>query len=527
MDQVILSAFSQLFTLENLVFVNLGIFIGILFGAIPGLNGNLAITVLIPFTFKLPTIPALLMLTAIFFGSNFGGSITAILINTPGTNAAAATLLDGYPLSKKGKTRKALDMTLTASTFGGLVSALCLLFFAPQISKVAIKFGAPEYFALAVFGLSVIASVSGKSILKGLISGGFGILIATVGIDSVSGVTRFTFGSLSMYSGVKMLAVLLGVYAVAQMIGRVNGTEEDGSASVLKKSDPKDKLTLRELKTTIVTMIKSSSIGAFIGAIPGTGGAIASYIAYNEAKRCAKQGEKFGEGELKGIAAPEAANNGATAATLIPLLTLGIPGDAVAATLLGAFTMHGLVVGPKLFETSGPAVYAILIGCVFSQIFMFLQGKYMLPLFVKITHIPKELLTALLMVICCTGAFSLANTSFDVRVMLLFGCIAYFMQKVDLPPVPIILGIVLGPIAEANLRNSLVLSGGSWTIFLKRPICLAFIVLTFVLIILLKKNDKKQQRMEREFVERYGADSTAENMTENMTKCNGLDGSSS
>lgn len=506
MKETIFSALPQLFTLENLLFINLGIFIGIIFGSIPGLNGNLAITVLIPFTFKLGSVPALLMLTAIFFGSNFGGSITAILINTPGTNAAAATLLDGYPLSRKGKTRKALDMALAASTFGGLISALCLLFFAPQISKVARYFGAPEYFALAVFGLSVIASVSGKSILKGLISGAFGVLISTVGIDSVSGVTRFTFGNLNMYNGIKMLAVLLGVYAIAQMISRVNQTEEDGDTSELKKTDGEEKLTMKELKTTVVTMLKSSGIGAFIGAIPGTGGAIASYIAYNEAKRCAKPGEKFGEGELKGIAAPESANNGATAATLIPLLTLGIPGDAVAATLLGAFTMHGLVVGPKLFATSGPVVYAILIGCVFSQIFMFLQGKYLLPVFVKITHIPQELLTALLVIICCTGAFSLANSSFDVRVMLIFGGIAYFMQKVELPLVPIILGIVLGSIAEANLRNSLVLSGGSWLIFFKRPICCVFILLTFVLVYLLKKNDKKQQTIEAEFLEKVAED---------------------
>lgn len=475
-------------------------FIGIIFGAIPGMNGNLAITVLLPFTFTLDTVPALLMLTAIFFGSNFGGSISAVLINTPGTNAAAATLLDGYPLAKKGKPRKALDMALAASTFGGFISAFCLLFFSPQIGKIAMKFGPPEYFALAIFGLSIIASVSGKSILKGLISGALGILIATVGIDSVSGVTRFTFGSLKMYNGIKMLAVLLGVYAIAQMFDRIRDHGESGLASDLKVKDPTDRLTWKEFKKTIVTMIKSSFIGAFIGAVPGTGGAIASYIAYNEASRCAKPDEKFGEGELKGIAAPESANNGATAATLIPLLTLGIPGDVVAATLLGAFTMHGLVVGPKLFSDSGPVVYAILIGCVFAQVFMFLQGKYLLPLFVKITHIPQDLLTALLMVVCCTGAFAIANSSFDLNVMLIFGVVAYVLSKLDFPPVPIVLGMVLGPTAEANLRNSLVLSKGSWSIFVTRPICLAFIVLTFVLIFLLKKNDKKQAETERAFL---------------------------
>lgn len=490
--ELVISALSQLLTIENFVFINIGTFIGIIFGAIPGMSGNLGITVFLPFTFSMGTVPALLMLCGIFFGSNFGGSISAILINTPGTNGACATLLDGYPLAKKGHPLKALDMALIASTFGGLVSALCLLFFSPQISKVAMSFGAPEYFALALFGLSIIASVSGKSIMKGLISGSVGMLVATVGIDSVSGMTRFTFGNIKMYNGVKMIAVLLGVYAVAQLIARINGTEAGGQASSLDMKGMKsDRVSFREMKRMIPTMAKSSVIGSVIGAIPGTGSAIAAYISYNEAKRGAKPDEHFGEGELKGIAAPESANNGATASCLIPLLTLGIPGDAVAATLMGAFTMHGLVVGPKLFASSGPVIYAMMIGCVIAQLFMFLQGRYLMPVFVKITHIPQDLLTALLMVVCCAGAFAIANSPFEVYVMLVFGVVAYVMNKFGFPPVPIVLGMVLGPIAESNLRNSLTLSKGSWLIFVQRPICLMFIVLTVVLIFLLKRSATK------------------------------------
>ena len=510
MGSVISQALINLLTIENLIMMNLGMFVGIIFGAIPGMNGNLAITVLLPFTFMLEPVPALLLLTAIFFGSNFGGSISAILINTPGTNAAAATLLDGYPCCRKGFPGKALSTALTASTVGGLISACWLLFFAPQIGKMAMNFGAPEYFALAIFGLSVIASVSGDSLLKGIISGCFGILIASVGIDSVSGVTRFTFGNLSLYNGIKMLAVLLGVYAISQMISRINGTEK-AAASELGELKQSDKLTFKEFKKMFWTMFKSGNIGAFIGAVPGTGGAIASFLAYNEAKRCAKPDEQFGEGELKGIAAPEAANNGATAATLIPLLTLGIPGDVVAATLLGAFTMQGLVVGPKLFENDGPVVYAILIGCLIAQIFMFLQGKYLLRVFVKITHIPQDLLTALLVVICCTGAFCIANSVFDVYVLLFFGGVAYFMNKIDLPPVPIVLGMVLGPIAESNLRNALVLSGGSWKIFVQRPICLMFIILTVVLIVVLKKGSKKEKAAAEKLQAMMDADAEKKN----------------
>lgn len=489
---VLVSALGHLLTLQNFILMNVGVFVGIIFGAIPGMSGNLGITVFLPFTFQMGAVPALLMLCGIFFGSNFGGSISAILINTPGTNGACATLLDGFPMAKKGHPLKALDMALIASTFGGLISALCLLLFSPQISKIALNFGAPEYFALALFGLSIIASVSGDSILKGLVSGAIGMIVASVGIDSISGLTRFTFGKVKMYNGIKMIAVLLGVYAIAQLIGRVNGNDKGGQASSLVvEKGKKDRVTLAEVKSTAPVMLKSSVIGSIIGAIPGTGSAIAAYIAYNEAKRTAKPDEHFGEGELRGIAAPESANNGATASCLIPLLTLGIPGDAVAATLMGAFTMHGLVVGPKLFQDSGPIIYAMMIGCVIAQLFMYTQGRYLMPVFVKITHIPQDLLTALLMVICCAGAFAIANTVFDVHVMLIFGVIAYVMSKFDFPAVPIVLGMVLGPIAESNLRNALTMSNGSWSIFIKRPICLGFIILTFVFIILLKYSTKK------------------------------------
>lgn len=489
---VLVSALGHLLTLQNFILMNVGVFVGIIFGAIPGMSGNLGITVFLPFTFQMGAVPALLMLCGIFFGSNFGGSISAILINTPGTNGACATLLDGFPMAKKGHPLKALDMALIASTFGGLISALCLLLFSPQISKIALNFGAPEYFALALFGLSIIASVSGDSILKGLVSGAIGMIVASVGIDSISGLTRFTFGKVKMYNGIKMIAVLLGVYAIAQLISRVNGNDKGGQASSLVvEKGKKDRVTLAEVKSTAPVMLKSSVIGSIIGAIPGTGSAIAAYIAYNEAKRTAKPDEHFGEGELRGIAAPESANNGATASCLIPLLTLGIPGDAVAATLMGAFTMHGLVVGPKLFQDSGPIIYAMMIGCVIAQLFMYTQGRYLMPVFVKITHIPQDLLTALLMVICCAGAFAIANTVFDVHIMLIFGVIAYVMSKFDFPAVPIVLGMVLGPIAESNLRNALTMSNGSWSIFIKRPICLGFIILTFVFIILLKHGTKK------------------------------------
>lgn len=298
---VIVDALSHLLTIENFIFVNIGVFIGILFGAIPGMSANLGVTVFLPFTFTLGTAPTLLLLCGIFFGANFGGSISAILINTPGTNGACATLLDGYPMARNGHPLKALDMALLASTFGGLVSALALLFFAPPISQVAMKFGAPEYFALPSSGCRSSRRSAARAFSRGWFPAPLGMLLASVGIDSVSGKSRFTFGNVLMFKGISMIAVLLGVYAIAQMIARVNGTEVAGKASELNTKDHKeDRLTRKEALSTVPTMVKSSLIGTIIGAIPGTGSAIAAYISYNEAKRTAKPGEKFGEGELKG-----------------------------------------------------------------------------------------------------------------------------------------------------------------------------------------------------------------------------------
>lgn len=493
--EAISAVLTGVFSVQNLIFINIGMFIGIIFGAVPGMNGNLAITVFLPFTFQMDSVAALLMLVSIYFGSMFGGSITAILINTPGTGAATCTLLDGHPMCQKGQPHRALDTALVASTVGGLISALCLLLFAPQLGRLAMRFGSPEYFILALFGLSVIASVSGSSIVKGLIAAGIGVLLGTIGIDSVSGVARFTFGSVMLYNGLKMMACMLGLFATTQMIKRIKNAAAGRTgkpASELKKASADDKFTFADFKRCAGIMGIGSALGALIGAIPGTGGGIASYLTYNIAKNNAKPGEEFGKGEIKGIAAPESANNGATAASLIPMLTLGIPGSAVAATLMGAFQMHGLASGPKLFEEHTVSVYIILVGCVLAQVFMLLQGKFLMKLFVKITHVPYRLLTSCLIVVCSAGAYAIANRSFDVKVMMVAGIMGYLLQFLDLPMVPMVLGLILGPTAEFYLRNSLSIGNGNWLIFLQRPICIVFIVLLILLLVMLGKGNKQE-----------------------------------
>ncbi len=490
----------QVFSLENILFIFIGMFIGIIFGAVPGMNGNLAITVILPFTFQLNSTGALLMLASIYFGSMFGGSITAILINTPGTGAATCTLIDGHPMCANGQPHRALDTALVASTVGGLFSALCLLFFAPQLGRLAMHFGSPEYFILALFGLSVIATVSGKSVSKGLITAGIGVLLGTVGIDSVSGVPRFTFGNIMLYNGLKMMACMLGLFAMMRMIERVkNGAlgRTGKTATELKKAQAGDRFTFADFKKCLPTMGIGSALGALIGAIPGTGGGIASYLTYNIAKNNAKPGDRFGHGEVKGIAAPESSNNGATAASLIPMLTLGIPGSAVAATLMGAFQMHGLASGPKLFEEHTIAVYVILVGCVLAQLIMLLQGKLLMNLFVKITHVPFRLLTSCLIVVVVSGAYAISNKSFDVKVMIFAGMIGYVLNFLEMPMVPLVLGLILGPTAEFYLRNSLSIGNGNWFIFFQRPICIVFMVLLVLLIVMLQKGNKKEKEEEK------------------------------
>jgi putative tricarboxylic transport membrane protein len=482
---------AQLMTVSNLILMNVGMLIGIIFGIIPGLSANVGIVLLLPFSFAFDPVNAMMLLLGVYCGGTYGGSVSAILIGTPGTGAAAATVLDGFPLAQKGQANKALLMALYASTVGGLFSAFALLFASPAIAKFTLNFGPPEFFALAFFGLAVIASISGDNLCKGLIAGCFGILVSMVGQDQMSGVLRFTFGSLRLMIGLGLMPVLMGVFAVAVVMMRVyaalNGEKDDKILNI----DKKDKLSFAEMKKCIPTMLRSTIIGSIVGIMPGVGTGVAAFISYNEAKRHSKHPEEFGKGALEGIAGPETANNAVTGTSLIPLLTLGVPGSAVAATLLGALMMHGLIPGPNLFRSQGPVIYAIMIGFVIMNVFMLVQGKLLAGFFAKVTRVPQALLIPILMVTCFSGAFSLKNSVFDIYCLLVFGILSYICRKIDVPIVPILLGYILGPLAEFNLRRALVMSDGSFSIFVTRPISLIFILLTVVFVATLKSANKK------------------------------------
>ncbi|MDR2392023.1 MAG: tripartite tricarboxylate transporter permease [Planctomycetota bacterium] len=471
------AALGAAFTPYYLSMVFFGALVGILVGAMPGLSSVMGLTIVLPFTFSIDGTGGIFMLLGVFCGSIYGGSITAILINTPGTANSAATVLDGYPMATKmGQPGRALSISTLASTFGGLFSAVALLGTAPLLARVAMNFASPEYFALAVFGLTIVTRVSSKSIIKSLMGAILGLLFATVGLDLFSGVPRFTFGTVYFTAGIAYIPLMIALYAFSQGLTSAEETAEGmpppklmAIRNILPRWD--------DFRLTLPTMLRSSVIGVIIGAIPGTGGDIAAWVGYNEARRWSKHPEKFGQGSPEGIAAPESANNAISGGALIPLLTMGIPGDAGTAVMLGAFMMHGIVPGPLLFRDQGEFVYTIIVGLFIANVFMCLLGYAGLKLFAKIPAIPAAIMVPLIFILCYVGAFALNNNVDDIYFMIAAGIVAYILLKLEFSMPPIILGLILGGIMEKNLARSLVLSRGSFAIFFTRPISCALMLI--------------------------------------------------
>lgn len=463
--------------IQVILILLLGIISGIAIGSLPGLTATMGVALVLPITFGMEAVPGILLLIGVYFGSVYGGSLTAILINTPGTPASAATAMDGYAMSRKGLAHKALTISTLSSSIGGILSVIVLILVAPQLANFALRFSAPETFALAVFGISIISSISGKSMVKGLMAGILGLLIATIGIDPMGGFPRFTFGNINLANGLNLIPVMIGLFAASEAF---KSMEDIFSKQNLDIKVEKVKLKWVEFKSLIITILRSAGIGTFIGMIPGAGGDITSFVAYNEAKRFSKNKDEFGKGAMKGIAAPEAANNSVTGGAMIPLLTLGIPGDAVTAVLLGALMVQGLQPGPLLFQNNGPIVYTLFVGMLLANIFLLVIGLFGIKYFTKILLVPKSILSPLILVLCVVGSYALNNNYFDVIVMLIAGIIGYFMVKLEFPVSPVILGLILGPLMESNLRRSLLMSQGNLSIFYTRPITLVLLVLAII-----------------------------------------------
>lgn len=473
--------FGLIFTPQPLLMIFCGVVAGIIVGALPGITVSVGLAMLLPLTYFIDPIPAITFLLGVYCGGTYGGSISAILINTPGTPAAAATLLDGFPLTQKGQPLKALQMALYASTIGGLISCAALILVAPLIASIALKFGPSEYFAVALLGLAVVISVSSRFIVKGFIAATIGFLLALVGIDPIVGAPRFTFGVTSLLAGFPLVPAMVGLFCLSQVMLQVEGiwAPRPGQARKIVGKN----LNLRELKESLVTIIRSSLIGLIIGAIPGTGANLAAFLGYGEAKRASRRRKEFGHGCLEGVAAAESGNNAVTGTTLVPTLTLGIPGDVGTAVLLGALMVQGLTPGPFLFQDFGDIVFGLFAGLIWCNITMLVVGSIGIRLFYRVVGIRTAPLYSTVLVLCCIGPYLINLSAYDLFVCLGFGLLGYLLEKLKCPVLPAMLGIILGPIAESNLRRGLTATHGDVGAFLFRPITIAVLAMSLACVI--------------------------------------------
>lgn len=487
----------NLFQPVNFLMLVGGVFIGLLAGATPGISGTMMVILLLPVTYFLQPDAAFLLLTAVYCAAVFSGSISAILFRTPGAPEAVATTLDGYEMTKKGKAAEALGISIFSSAVGGLIGTLILIFAAPHLAGFALRFGPAEYFALAIVGISVVAALGSHSMIKAFMAGLLGLWLATIGIDVMSGYPRFTFGLGVLMGGVELVAVLIGLFAISEVLRRVM---EDNTIreKVGRVTSTLPKLPM--MRRLAGTIARSSLIGTFIGILPGIGATTAALVSYSEAVRWSKQPEKFGTGLEEGVSAPETANNAAANGAMVPLLALGIPGSATTAVMLGAFILHGIQPGPLLFMQQPLLVYTLFVGLFLSNFLILIMAKPFIMGFANIIRIPYSVLGPLILLLCILGVFGIRNNLMDVWIALFFGLVGYVLEKYSFPVAPIILGLVLGGMAEQELRRALVMSGGSGQIFLDSPIALTLlatgVILTLYPIIgrLLKSLKKKKGR---------------------------------
>jgi putative tricarboxylic transport membrane protein len=448
---------------------------GILVGALPGLNATNGVALLLPFTITMEPIAAIAVLTTIYCAATFAGAITAILINTPGTSASATTCLDGYPLAQRGEAGRALGMAAVSSTIGGIISVLCLMAAAPLLAGAAYKFAPPEYFALTVFGLSMLASIGEESSIKSIMSGAFGVLLATVGIDLLTTVERFTFGMNELTEGIGFVPVMIGVFGIAELLTQA------GQLGIVR-----ERITLRAIQLpskadyqkTWKAILRSSGIGTFIGILPAEGATIASMIGYNEAKRWSKTPEEFGKGSIEGIAGSEAANNSATGGAMVPTLALGIPGSPTAAVILAGLMVHGLRPGPTMFTEQSTFVFAIFWSMLLVNVLFFFVGLYGARIFARATLIPLTILWPMVFLFSMVGAYALDQSMIDVWIALIFGVIGYLMKRYGFSVVSLAIGLILGGMLEKRLGQSMVMLDEQWWLIATRPLSLLFLVLT-------------------------------------------------
>ncbi len=493
MSPDILEGLTQASLPSSLVATAIGAFLGLVVGMIPGMTISSGIIILLPLTFVLDPTISIALLLGLYVGGMMGGSFSAILLNIPGTPSAAATAIDGYPMTQRGEAGRALGISVIAGFTGGMFSFLCLYFIAPSLAELALRFQAPDLFSLVFFGLTVICSFAVRSLVKGLLSAVIGLLIVTIGLDPVMGTARFTFGDANMLAGIHFLTALIGLFAIPQLIENLRPPRTAGAASSPARFGsilPR----LADLKAMRRPVAIGSLTGAFLGILPGVGGPIAAFISYDYARKASRNPERFGKGALEGVAAPEAANNAVTGGALIPMMTLGIPGDPVTAILIGALLVHGLAPGPLLFIERADFAYTVIFSFMWANLFNVVIALAGLRFLVKLLATPRALLMPMIAVLCVVGSYSLRNSFFDVYVMLFFGVLGLLLRWLDMPVVPLLLALVLGGPLEEHLRVALTASKGDVSVFFTRPFSLLFLCLALASIVWSIAGERRRRR---------------------------------
>lgn len=469
--------FQVALSLQGLTFVLIGVVVGTVIGMIPGLGPITAIAVMIPITYGMDPAIALLLMAGVYYGAAYGGATSSILLNAPGVSEAVATTFDGYPLAKQGKAGKALAIAAIGSFVGGTLSLLLLTTLAPTLAKVAVSFGPPEYFALMLLGLTAIASLSEGSTTKALISGIIGLMIATIGIDGQTGTIRFAFGNPRLYEGIDFLVIALGLFALAEVTSLVLQRKE-------KMSNMHElgslKITKEEFKDIGGTMGRQSILGFLVGVLPGAGGTISSFIGYISEKKLAKKPEEFGKGSLRGVAAPETANNAANNGAFVPLLSLGIPGSGTTAVMLGALIVLGIQPGPLLMTDHPDVFWGVIASMYIGNIFLLILNLPLIPYISRILLVPRPLLISLIIVFCIIGVYAISFSTFDLYLLLAFGIIGYILRLIKFPAAPLLLAFILGGMMEQAFRQTLTISDGSLSIFVERPIAAVMLFISFL-----------------------------------------------
>ena len=485
MTEAFLSGAAQVFAPDTLLFMLIGSIAGVIAAAIPGFTITMAIVLTLPLTFTMEPLQGIAVMLAVYVGGYTGGLISAALLGIPGTPSSVATTFDAFPMARGGEPGRALSIGVWASFFGTAISTIILIVAAPPLALIAVRLGPWEYFALIVFALTVVASLVGRSLLRGLIAAAIGLLIATIGPDPMMGRPRFTFDIESLAPGLPFLVVLIGIFAISQLMSEVEdaGEVKAGQTLIPGRIEFHPWKTMREVLSRPVNLVRSSLVGVFIGAVPGAGGSIANLLAYDQARRASKTPEKFGTGIADGVVASESGNSATAGGGLIPLIALGIPGSAVDAILIASLMVHGIGVGPRLILDNADLVYGMFVAMVVAAFLMLAVCLTSMRLFLRVTDVPKYVMVPVVTVLCVVGAFALTNRISDLYLLGFVGLGGYVMKKLDYPLAPVVLAVILGPIAETNLRRAL-MTNPEWTTFLTRPISALLLLLALLSIAL-------------------------------------------